>query len=166
VRGTKGMRFPDRKTKHGHAKRGPHDNRRPAREYDAWVRMIRRCTNPKDSQYARYGGRGITVCSRWIESVEAFIADTGPRPSSLHSLDRKDNDKGYELDNCRWATATEQANNRRTNLFIEIDGQRHTLAEWSRSSGMDPRTLRRRIADGMDPKEALTKPLRNTRRSA
>jgi CRISPR/Cas system-associated endoribonuclease Cas2 len=74
--------------------------------------------------------------------------------------------KGYELDNCRWATATEQANNRRTNLFIEIDGQRHTLAEWSRSSGMDPRTLRRRIADGMDPKEALTKPLRNTRRSA
>lgn len=166
MRGTKGMRFPDRKMKHGQAKGRTHGERRPAREYDAWVRMIRRCTNPKDSQYARYGGRGITVCGRWMESVEVFIADMGPRPSSLHSLDRIDNDRGYEPGNCRWATVTEQANNRRTNVFLEFEGKRMTINQWERATGISQYAIRHRLKKGWPVRDVLTRPMRITRRKA
>jgi len=75
--------------------------------------MKTRCENPACAAYARYGGRGITVCARWRDSFEAFLADVGPRPSPRHSIDRKDNDKGYEPGNCRWATPSEQNANQR-----------------------------------------------------
>jgi hypothetical protein len=74
--------------------------------------MIQRCTNPKNPAYHWYGGRGITVCERWLSSAN-FLADMGKRPSPKHSLDRKDNGKGYEPGNCRWATVPEQLANRR-----------------------------------------------------
>jgi hypothetical protein len=82
-------------------------------EYMAWVSAKQRCHNPNNPAYARYGGRGIAVCERWRNNFAAFMEDMGPKPSPTHSLDRKDNDKGYEPDNCRWATMIEQQHNRR-----------------------------------------------------
>ncbi len=80
--------------------------------YRTWCEMIQRCTNPKREKYARYGGRGITVCERWASSFESFMEDMGKRPLGM-TLDRFPNrDGNYEKTNCRWATSREQADNR------------------------------------------------------
>lgn len=82
-------------------------------EYRAWNNMITRCEVIGTPYYENYGGRGIAVCKRWRESYEAFLIDMGRRPSQAHSLDRKNNDGNYNPRNCRWATKSEQTNNRR-----------------------------------------------------
>ncbi|VVB51663.1 GTP cyclohydrolase 1 [uncultured archaeon] len=106
--------------KKGHRVHGDgssHNGKKKAPEYSAWESMIARCTRENHPSYQDYGGRGIKVCDRWVVaaggSYENFLADIGRRPTENHSLDRKDNDKGYSPDNCRWATKEEQWQNTR-----------------------------------------------------
>lgn len=87
-------------------------------EYTVWRSMKERCYLPHSENYPRYGGRGITVCDRWRDSFESFLADMGRRPSPLHSIDRRDNNGNYEPANCRWATRDEQQQNRSVTQFL------------------------------------------------
>lgn len=83
-------------------------------EYNTWKSIKSRCLNPNSTGYEYYGGRGITICDRWRDSFESFLADVGRRPSAKHSIDRyPDNNGNYEPGNVRWATASEQCFNRR-----------------------------------------------------
>lgn len=124
-----------------------------------WYGMIRRCENPKDKSFKDYGGRGITTCKEW-HSKEAFIcwALNNGYSNSL-SIDRKDNNKGYHPDNCRWATNAEQANNKRTCHYVKAFGKVLTTTQWSELVGMDRKTLILRLQSGMTAEEALTTPL-------
>jgi hypothetical protein len=88
------------------------ESRYSSAEYQVWVAMRQRCLNRKCRAYGRYGGRGITICARWLESFEAFLADVGRKPSARHSLDRINNNGDYEPSNCRWATPAQQNRNR------------------------------------------------------
>jgi hypothetical protein len=123
-----------------------------------WVGLRARCNNPNNGSYSRYGGRGIKVCERWERSFEDFYADMGPRPSSAHSIDRIDNDKGYEPGNCRWATPRVQNSNTRRNVILEHNGESLTLAEWAVRTGINIGRLSWRIKTGWTAAQALTTP--------
>lgn len=109
-----------------------------------WKAMKQRCENPKNPRWHSYGGRGIAVCERW-QKFENFLADMGERPEGK-TLDRRDNDKGYSPDNCRWATREEQNSNLSSNRWIEWNGIRDTLSGWARRCQCDPSTVSERLA--------------------
>lgn len=136
--------------KHGHTRRGAFPP-----EYQAWTAMNRRCRDPKAAFLKDYGARGIRVCDRWARDYEAFLADVGPRPSPLHSIERIDVNGNYEPGNVRWATPTEQARNKRNNRVLELRGERRTLIEWSERAGMRRETVARRLARGWSVEDAL-----------
>jgi hypothetical protein len=122
--------------------------------------MINRCHNPTNASYHDYGGRGIAVCDRWRNDFLTFLADMGPRPSPSHSVERRDNDKGYEPGNCHWATMVEQNNNKRNNRIVEYRGSRTTLAEAMRSAGtlVHLTSVEQRIDAGWAIEDAVEKP--------
>jgi hypothetical protein len=118
--------------------------------------MLQRCYNPHHASYPYYGGRGITVCLEWQQSFMAFYTDMGPRPTPRHSIERKNNDLGYEPTNCRWATRKEQVRNRRRNRFITFQGQTLCLTDWAEVTGINASTLSHRFHAGWDIEAMLT----------
>jgi hypothetical protein len=119
------------------------------REYVTYNAMKARCYNPKDKRYECYGGRGITICDRWLGSFPLFLSDMGSKPSPHHSIERMNGDKGYEPGNCVWATLSEQANNRSNNTRIEIDGRTQNLIQWSKEAGVNRTVILRRMKRGI-----------------
>lgn len=148
--------------KHGQAVGGSE-----SKEYRAWKNMKARCGSPKNDHYVRYGGRGITVDAVWLKSFEAFFEHVGKAPSLKHSLERLDNDKGYEPGNVVWATAAQQNRNKSTNAFLEVSGVRKTLEHWGQELGLDPSLISARVRRlGWSPERALTTPARADKRTA
>lgn len=140
-----------RQLKHGANRRGA-----CTPEANTWSKMIARCENPRDSSFVYYGARGIRVCEEWRHDFAAFLAHIGPRPSDKHSVDRIDNERGYEPGNVRWATLTEQARNRRSNSHLTAFGETLTIAEWAERTGLHRGTIGSRIGYGMSPEKALS----------
>lgn len=123
-------------------------------EYRSWMQMIQRCENRNNPAYDRYGGRGITVCGCWRSSFEQFLADMGHRPAGT-SLERRNNAEGYSLNNCRWATPTEQNRNRRDNVILELDGVRQPMAAWAEQLKFSKNTIGERLRRGWSVQAAL-----------
>lgn len=126
--------------------------------YRTWYGMLERCNNPLNPAYERYGERGIKVCERWQNSFELFVLDIGEKPSKEHSIDRINNDKGYSPDNCKWATKTEQAHNRRSNKMITFRGETLNVKQWCTRLGIDAGFVYQRLKKGWDVIDALTVP--------
>lgn len=115
-------------------------------EYRVWRAMLDRCLREKATAYRHYGGRGITVCERWLVDFSSFYLDMGPRPTPKHTLERVKNHLGYGPDNCMWATKKTQARNRRSSVMVEFNGESRCLTEWAELAGVEVRTIKRRIA--------------------
>lgn len=146
-------------------------------ERKAWNNMKARTTNPDHHAWDSYGGRGIKVCPRWLNSFEKFFKDLGPRPSKRYSLDRIDNDLGYSCGrckwcikrqlsvNCRWATRKQQQRNTRANLNLTYKGKTQTLADWAEEYKVPYPLLRDRVSkEGWTLKRALHEPLDDSHR--
>lgn len=130
-------------------------------EYETWAHILQRCHNPNDTGYYKYGARGITVCDRWRDSFENFLADMGKRPSPRHSIDRIDNNGTYSPDNCRWATKNVQANNTRRNHILTYNGRSQTMTEWAIEVDIPYSVLIQRINKlHWTVERALTEPVR------
>ncbi|MGE0584134.1 MAG: hypothetical protein AB7O39_03265 [Flavobacteriaceae bacterium] len=141
------------KLRHGHTA-----NRRATAEYDCWTKIKGRCFNPGAHDYPRYGGRGITVAPEWKCDFEKFLSDMGPRPDGM-SIDRIDVNGNYEPGNCRWATDTEQARNRRNSCLISAFGMEMNLHDLCDLIDGDAAAIYRRIHTlGWAHERAITTP--------
>lgn len=129
-------------------------------EYGAWSRMRIRCQNPASPDYGLYGGRGIKVCERWLNSFQNFYEDMGARPSVNHSIDRINNDGNYTPENCRWATIDIQNRNRRDNINITYKGETMVLLDWAQVLGIPYKSLWRRFKSGWSVERMFTEPPR------
>jgi len=122
-------------------------------EHKSWEEMRQRCCNINNSHYDSYGGRGITICRRW-NMFENFYEDMGKRPLRM-SLDRINNNGNYEPSNCRWATKSEQACNRRNSRYLTYGGETYCIAEWARKISIPYSTLYHRILRGHSVAKAI-----------
>lgn len=114
-------------------------------EYTTWIDITRRCYNKNFSQYADYGGRGIKMSNEWKNDFTAFLRDMGKKPTPEHTIDRINNDGNYEKGNCKWATYEAQANNKRSNVLYNLDGEEYTIAELAKKFDFHPTTMRMRL---------------------
>lgn len=129
---------------------------RKTRLYRIWLNIKNRCTNPKDEHFKDYGGRGITVCDEWKNNFEAFHEWSMANGYEEHlTIDRIDVNGNYCPENCRWTTQKEQARNKRNTVFIELNGEIHSLSEWSEIIGVCYPTLFSRYKAGKTPVEIL-----------
>ena len=122
--------------------------------YRIWQGMMSRCYKKNNKSYLRYGGRRISVCERW-KDINNFFNDMGYPPKKM-SIDRMDNNGNYELSNCKWATPIEQANNRKNNRILNLNGKCQSVMMWSRETGIQSNTISRRLILGWSIEEALT----------
>ena len=121
--------------------------------YGLWSSMLTRCYNKNSKHYNIYGGRGIKVCDRWLPvnfGFEHFVSDMGERPSNMHTLDRINNDGDYCPENCRWATITQQSNNKRKSIIVYYFGKRIYLKELCQIIGLNYSRVAHQIQKGFD----------------
>lgn len=130
-----------------------------SKEFYCWHNMRMRCTWTKSSVYKYYGGRGITVCDRWLYSFDNFFTDMGPMPTG-HSIERKDVNGNYEPGNCVWIPKFDQGFNRRNTRIIEANGVKDSIAGWSRRTGLTIGSIWARLKMGWSHLDAVTKPRR------
>lgn len=142
--------------KHSHSAAANDGKNTPT--YNSWLAMKTRCYNSNAANYHNYGGRGIVVCDRWLNSFNAFLADMGECPEGM-SIDRIDNDGNYQPSNCKWSTKREQDNNRRTNRNITLQGRTQTMTQWCRELNLNKDTIKRRLYRGWSEVDALTIPI-------
>lgn len=127
------------------------------RLYNIWQRMRQRCYDSNYDSWKYYGFKGITVCDDWKNSFEKFYDWAMANGYEDHlTIDRKENDRGYSPENCRWVTYKEQANNRTNNKILEFNGESHTITEWANITGMSLTTLWSRLDSGWSVEKALT----------
>jgi hypothetical protein len=127
-------------------------------EYKIWKGIKKRCLNSAYVEFYNYGGRGITVCPEWVASFEAFLADVGPRPTPEHSIERRDNSRGYEPGNCVWATPAAQSRNTRRTRLLTFNGETLPMKDWAERRGIGYTTLANRLnRSGWTVEEALTR---------
>lgn len=155
--GADAMKSPHGNTKHGLC---------ASMEYSVWCAMKKRCYLKNHIGYASYGGKGVTVCARWLESFENFLADMGDRPGYEYSLDRwPAKDGNYEPGNCRWATDFEQARNRSDNVLVPLNGKMVAVSEWADATGGNAHLVYDRMTQqGWSAERAISVPLNATRR--
>lgn len=111
-------------------KHGNEIGKKPTPELKCYRKMRERCYSVACKDYKNYGGRGIRVCDRWLNSFDSFLTDMGLRPSSGHTLERLDVHGDYGPDNCVWATRIEQSKNKRNNVYVEFNGEVKILHDW------------------------------------
>jgi len=125
--------------------------------YKAWQSMKYRCLNPAAQGYESYGGRGITVCDRWLQSFENFLEDMGEPPTGK-SVDRIDNDGPYSPDNCQWATRLAQQNNRRATHMLTYNDRTQSLSDWVTELQLNRELVLYRLRYNWPVHEAFTVP--------
>lgn len=130
--------------------------------YITWGGIVQRCTNPTDSHFPDYGGRGISICDRWRNSFENFYADMGPKPGPEYSIERSNNNGDYEPGNCIWVTKSEQNNNRRDNVIINYNGKDYTKAQLAREHNINVATFGYRLSSGWSVEDAVNTPLKGS----
>jgi hypothetical protein len=129
------------------------------KSYEVWCGMLARCRNPNKKAFKHYGGRGISVCERWQSSFEAFLEDMGERPEGM-TIERIDNNGDYEPENCKWASPSEQARNKRSTVRITAEGRTQCLSDWAKEKGLNPTSITERLDRGWTEEEAVATPAR------